>query len=101
MNLNGLMALATLGDRTGIDFWHYQTADNRSMRQALDWLIPFVTGEKKWPYQQIDAVKPADLVPCLLRAAAHFQDPHYAALAQQLGGDSADLEVLLLKAALQ
>ena len=101
MNLNGLMALATLGDRTGIDFWHYQTSGHRGIRQALDWLAPYVTGDKKWPYQQIDAVNRAELVPGLLRAAAHYNDPHYAALAKQLAGDSPDVETLLLRAALR
>lgn len=100
MNLNGLMALATLGDRAGIDFWHYQASGHGGIRQALDWLIPFVTGGKKWPYQQIDAVKPGDLVPCLLRAAAHYHDAQYAAQAKQLGSDSPNLETLLLRAAL-
>jgi hypothetical protein len=101
MNLNGLMALATLGDRTAIDFWRYQTGDHRGIRQALDWVAPYVTGDKKWPYQQIDAVNRAELVPGLLRAAAHYNDPHYAALAKQLAGDSPDLETLLLRAALR
>jgi hypothetical protein len=101
MNLNGLMALASLGDRAGIDFWRYPSSGHPAIRQALDWLVPYVTGDQKWPYQQIDAVNRAELIPCLLRAAAHYNDPHYAALAKPLAADSPDLETLLLRAALE
>ena len=99
MNLDGLMSLATLGDRAGIDFWRYQARDHRSIRKALDWLLPYVAGNKQWPYQQVDAVNTAGLTLCLLRAATHYHHPYYAAVAY--GADSADLETRLLRAALQ
>ena len=40
-------------------------------------------------------------VPGLLRAAAHYCDPHYPALSKSLAGDSPDRETLLLRAALR
>src|SRR5262249_5884161 len=52
-NLAGLMSLATLGERVGVDLWNYRTADGRGIRQALDFLTPFALGESKWPYQQL------------------------------------------------
>jgi hypothetical protein len=80
MNLNGLMLLATLGDRVGVDFWGYATKDSRSIRKALDWVVPYSTGAKKWPYAQIETYNSSDLAPALLRAAAHYPDGNYLAL---------------------
>lgn len=77
MNLNGLTLLATLGERVGIDFWGYQTADGRSIRKALDWVAPYSAGEKRWPYEQIEAYNPSDLAPALLRAALHYPGAGY------------------------
>lgn len=42
-----------LANRVGVDFWHYQTTDGRGLKKALDWLLPYAIGEKKWEYQQI------------------------------------------------
>jgi hypothetical protein len=35
-------------------------------------LVPYASGEKKWPCAQIEAYNAADLTPALLRAAAHY-----------------------------
>ena len=62
-NLSGLMSLATLGERVGVDLWNYQTADGRSIRKALEFLTPFALGERKWPYQQLGRWPPEMLYP--------------------------------------
>jgi hypothetical protein len=73
-NLDGLMTLARLGENVGVDLWHYQTADGRSIRKALDFLVPFATGEKKWTYQQLGEWPPQMLFPLIRRAATHYSD---------------------------
>lgn len=52
-NLLALFCLAQLAERVGVDLWTYRTPDGRSLRVALDFLLPFVAGERPWPYQQI------------------------------------------------
>jgi hypothetical protein len=47
-NLRGLISLAELGDKFGVDLWHYETSDGRSIPKALDCLIGFATGQQKW-----------------------------------------------------
>ncbi len=74
-NLDGLMQLARLGENVGVDLWHYQTRDGRSIRNALRFLVPFARGEKKWPYQQLGQWQPAMLFPLLQRAAKRYADP--------------------------
>jgi hypothetical protein len=48
MNLRGLMSLAQLGDNFGVDLWHYQISDGRSIRKALDCLVAFANGGREW-----------------------------------------------------
>ncbi len=65
-NLDGLMLLATLGERVGVDLWNFQTNDGRSIRKALDFLTPIALGERKWQYQELGGVKPESLFPLLM-----------------------------------
>ena len=80
-NLDGLMELATLGQHAGVDLWKFQTMDGRSIRKALDFLVPIAIGEKKWAYQEIGGgVKPETLFPLMRRAAAIYRDRVYQAV---------------------
>ncbi|HYK20384.1 MAG TPA: alginate lyase family protein, partial [Pyrinomonadaceae bacterium] len=72
-NLDGLMTLARLGENVGVDLWHYETPDGRSIHKALDFLVPFATSEKKWPYQQLGEWPPQMLFPLIRRASAHYK----------------------------
>jgi hypothetical protein len=77
MNLEGLTTLAALGERVGVDLWHERSADGRSIRKALDWIIPYATGAKDWTYQQIIEIRPTGLLIPLRRAAIAYHEPAY------------------------
>jgi hypothetical protein len=77
-NLDGLMLLARLGENVGVDLWNYKTAGGRSIRRALDYLVPFAFGENKWPHQQLGEWPPEMLFPLLRRAATKYQDAGFA-----------------------
>jgi len=72
-NLDGLMLLARLGENVGVDLWNYKTADGRSIKKALDFLVPFALGQK-WTYQQLGEWPPEQLFPLMRRAAEHYKD---------------------------
>ena len=95
-NLDGLTQLATLGERVGVDLWHYKTPDGRSIRGAIDFLLPYAIAGKKWDYQQIGGFHASDLEHSLERAAAAYHDPKYAAAAKQIRGDLDDLTTVML-----
>jgi hypothetical protein len=84
VNLRALFALATLGDRVGVDLWRYETKDGRSIRTALDWLIPYAAGEQKWPYEQITTLRGGSLAPLLRRAATAYREERYEKLIEKL-----------------
>jgi hypothetical protein len=77
-NLDGLMLLARLGENVGVDLWNYKTADGRSIRRALDYLVPFAFGGNKWPDQQLGEWPPEMLFPLLRRAVAKYEDAGFA-----------------------
>jgi hypothetical protein len=73
-NLDGLTELATLGDRAGVDLWHFATPDGRSIRAAILYLVPFAFGEKRWEAPQINGFNGEALHTVLRRAGAHYDD---------------------------
>lgn len=96
-NLAAFFELARLGDNVGVDLWNFQTRDGRSIRKALDYLVPFVTGEKQWPSEQIERYNAGEIVPVLLTAADRYHAPSYRDAASKLDpGAAASLEALLL-----
>jgi hypothetical protein len=76
-NLDGLFRLARLGEHVTVDLWHYRTDDGRSIRAALDWLLPYATGGKPWPYKQIGKPDIRPLVRLLRLAARVYHEPAY------------------------
>jgi hypothetical protein len=85
MNLRGFVALANLSENVGVDLWHYATPDGRSIRAALDFLVPYVADpSKKWPYEQIKPIDYKGLAPILRQAATVYREPRYEKLAAGL-----------------
>jgi hypothetical protein len=94
-DLTAFLHLAELGERVGVDLWNYRTADGRSIRQGIEYLLPFATGERRWPHEQITDFRPSALHPVLRRAAIGLNEPRYRELAQKIGGGTRRLELTL------
>jgi hypothetical protein len=85
-NIAAFMDLATLGTHAGIDLWNYRTADGRSIRQALDFMVPYAAGARKWTFDQITPFSPSTIHRILRRGAVAWQEPKYKALADKIDG---------------
>lgn len=94
-NLTALMRLAQEGERTGIDLWDYRAPDGGSIEAALNYLLPYAEGEKKWPYQSLNGIESESLVQPLLLAAIHYHRSDYLKDAEDLD-KSPKLDTLLL-----
>ena len=79
-NLAGLMSLARLGERVGVDLWRFETDDGRSIRKALDYLVPFGIGEREFPYPQINGWSADIFYPLLRLAARKYPEGSYRTL---------------------
>jgi hypothetical protein len=72
-SLDAWFKTAIMASKIGVDIWHYQTADGRSIQKALNWLMPYALGEKKWEYQQIKEYSEiSNLYFLLLEAEKHY-----------------------------
>jgi hypothetical protein len=84
MNLEGWFHLARLADKAGVDLWNFRTSDGRSLRAAVDYLMPFASGTAQWPDAQITPFDVTPFVPLLDQAATIWNDERYRALADRL-----------------
>jgi hypothetical protein len=96
LNLGGLVTLATLGERVGVDLWGFATPDGRSLRRALDYLAPFIaTPPAPWPHEQIASVERSSFATIYRQAALAYGDARYAAIVASLdGADRARFQLL-------
>src|ERR1044072_4058513 len=95
-NLDGLLTLAELGERVGVDLWHYRTAEGRGLRRAFEYLYPFAVGDAKWPHQQLGEWPPEMLFPLMRRAAARYVDAEFAVLMRRITAAAAERREVLL-----
>ena len=73
-NLRALTVLASLGQNAGVDLWHYQTPDGRSMLAALKFVTPYADPAKQWPFKQIHARDQQSLGELLVRIVPVYPD---------------------------
>ncbi|ODN73873.1 hypothetical protein L202_07389 [Cryptococcus amylolentus CBS 6039] len=45
--------LADIGVQLGVDLWGYEGPDGQSILGAIDFLIPYATGNQTWPYPEL------------------------------------------------
>jgi hypothetical protein len=84
MNLDGWFTVAKLAEQSNVDLWNFRTADGRSLRAALDYLVPFAGGGAAWPHRQITPLEWDGLIHLLDQAATVWHADQYMALAERL-----------------
>ena len=52
VNLEAFTKLATVAENAGIDLWNYKTADNRSIRGAVNYAVPYLNETKTWEWRE-------------------------------------------------
>ena len=77
MCLEAWFTTATLAEQVKVNIWDYATPDGRSIKKALDWLLPYALGEKEWTYKQIHPYSQSKLYTLLLLAAEHYTNESY------------------------
>lgn len=81
MNLLGFCLNARLAEHLKMDLWNYQTPEGKSIKSALDWLLPYIKKEKNWSHEQIIKTSFGETIEILEAAAINFNKPEYSVLA--------------------
>ena len=78
LNATLFCELAVIGEKVGVDLWNYETADGRSIKRAVEWLMPYWKGDKPWTRQQITPVgKTIGRDACALKISGSCQRSRY------------------------
>ena len=95
-NIQAFVQLAGIAERAGVDLWHFSTPDGRSVRKALEYVLPVLRGERAWELKQLRPGNPADYYPELLQAARQYPDLNLLPLADAVGGEKARVHIVNL-----
>lgn len=74
-NLLAHACTAQVAAPLGLDLWSWKTPDGRSLRGALQWLLPFYAKEQTWKHSQIHAFDFSSAAVLLNFAAQRTGDP--------------------------
>ena len=84
MNLFGYFLIAKLAENANIQLWNQQISEGKNMRNALDWIVPYLKNEKQWEYEQIQKISYGETIKILKLAAIKYSNPEYEALAKKI-----------------
>jgi len=95
-NIQAFVQLAGIAERTGVDLWRFSTPDGRSVRRALEYVLPVLKGERAWGVKQLRPGDPADYYPELVQAARQYPDLNLLPLADAVGGEKSRVHIVNL-----
>jgi hypothetical protein len=95
-NLDAVAACCEILSTPGDNLWRFETADHRGVRQAIEFMVPFIRDKSKWPYKH--DVEHFDEFPVrqssLLFGGIALKQPEWVALWRTLDPDPAGAEVI-------
>ena len=83
-NARALITVARLGRHLDYNLFTYRSLEGRSIKLAVDYMTPFLLGEKEWPIKQIRPHSKGSAAQLYWNAAKGFQDHEYANLLRKL-----------------
>lgn len=88
-NLLALTRLAMIGQKIGVDLWHYTTPAGGSILKSVDFLLPAATGAEPWAYPDLNfqAFAATDVVEAAADAGDHAAVKALPDLAPPPGGE--------------
>lgn len=84
MNLYGYFLIAKLAENANIQLWNQQISEGKNMRNALDWIVPYLKNEKVWEYEQIQKIGFGETIKILKYASKKYSNIEYEALAKKI-----------------
>ena len=83
-NARGLITVARLGRHLNYNLFTYRSLEGRSINLAVDYMTPFIFGEKEWPILQLRPHSNGSAAQLYWNSAIGFQDREYANVFRKL-----------------
>ncbi|MDF9401483.1 MULTISPECIES: alginate lyase family protein [Vibrio] len=81
-SLDPLVGIAQLGDKVGIDLWHYTNKNGGSLAQGIQLMANYNDPQTKWPYAQKDKRRRVErMTPIYVKAGNAMQNQQWINLA--------------------
>ncbi|WP_299057419.1 alginate lyase family protein [uncultured Polaribacter sp.] len=86
MNLHAFLELAILGKKVDVNLWDEESKDGRSIKKGYQYMLPYVTKEKEWEFQQIKDRKNSEekLIRDLQYISNNFKEYSFDKILQQI-----------------
>jgi len=84
MNLYGYFLIARLAENANESLWYHQIIEGKNLKNALNWIIPYLKKEKEWEYEQIQKIGFGETIKILKLAAKRYANPEYEKLAKTI-----------------
>ena len=82
MNLFGYFLIARLAENANESLWNHQITEGKNMKNALNWIIPYLKKEKEWEFEQIQKIGFGETIKILKLATKKYENPEYEKLAK-------------------
>jgi hypothetical protein len=82
MNLFGYFLIARLAENANESLWNHQITEGKNMKNALNWIIPYLKKEKEWEFEQIQKIGFGETIKILKLAAKKYENSEYEKLAK-------------------
>ncbi|KAJ3034400.1 hypothetical protein HDV00_005056 [Rhizophlyctis rosea] len=87
-NIQGLFVIGWMAQAVGLDMFSYQTYDGRSIKRALDYLLPYALNNGTgWPHLNLGPFDMSTTIQNCKEAFLAYRDPYYLEVAYQLQGN--------------
>ena len=73
-NLEAWFKLANCAESANVNLWDYTTPTGKSLKKAFVWMVPYASGSKPWPYQQISTLSLGQFLPVGRTGSAIYKD---------------------------
>ena len=77
MNLQAFVDLAIVGERVGVNLWEYTTPKGATLRKAIEWFFPFISGEQTFPKEELGGKRGAGNLVNILTLASRIDTQKY------------------------
>lgn len=94
--LNAYFVIAELSKGTSIDLWKHRTSSGKSLQKGLEFIAPYLAGEKAWTWPQIREFNYSNAYPVMWMGARNLNCASCLAALGRVGQGDMDRSLLSL-----